>query len=781
MKNGAKKDCVFRRFVPIMEVVEIKRLSGEGRGLPPLQKEPAMKNASESPHLLWYRAPAPDWNSALPLGSGTLGMMVFGGTAREELQLNEESLWSGFPGDWDAPECREALPEMRRLLFDRELRRAEALCKERLVCRGRGSDDPYYGSFQTAGSLILEAPAEDVSGYVRLLDLRAARAETRFGPICRVHTVSHRYQVTASRVTGQSCLRLTFEREDCSVAYRGAEIVVTGRNPGPGAVGFCTVVRVETDGAVSPSGDSLAVSGARTVTIYTCTATTYRADEDPERVCRRRIDKAAGAGFDAVLEDEAAFAGEAMGRCTLTLEDDPLLASLTTDRRLARVQEGGTDIGLVRLWFEFGKYLFLCSAPGRLPANLQGVWSKDMWTPWTGDYHLNINLQMNYWPMEALGFAGLGENLWAYLRFLREHGTRTARVMYGCRGWVAHTLSNPWGFTAPGQDPDWGAFLCGGAWCCRHIWEHWLYTGDLAFLRENWPVLRDAALFFTDFLAEDPKTGYLVTAPSNSPENSYIDPEDGGKIAVTPGPAMDSQIVRELFSHTLEAAKVLGAEDGLTDKIARLLPRLPPVKISRYGTVQEWLEDYEEWEPGHRHISQLYGLYPGSEIDPDATPELARAAEETLRRRLSHGGGHTGWSRAWIVSFYARLRDGAEAERHLYALLRKSTLPNLFDTHPPFQIDGNFGGTAGILECLVQSHAGALRLLPALPPDWQSGRLDGVRVRGGLTVSFGWKKGKVTELSIVSPDDRDAVLVYNGGKRTVHLRAGENSVEGSHV
>lgn len=731
-----------------------------------------------SPHLLWYRAPAPDWNSALPLGSGTLGMMVFGGTEREELQLNEESLWSGYPARWDDPDCREALPEMRRLLFERKLRAAEALCKKRLVCTGRGSDDAYYGSFQTAGSLILEAPAPDTSDYLRLLDIRRGAAETRFGPVRRVHTASHRYQVTASLLTGVSDMRLSFRRENCAVAYRDGEIAVTGQNPGPGALGFCTLVSVETDGKAVGQDGALSVTGAKRVAIYTCTATTYGTQEEPETVCRERIGRARRAGFDALLRDEAAFLSEAMGRCELALCGEPGLSALPTDERLARLRAGETDPGLVQLWFDYGKYLFICSAPGRLPANLQGVWSKDIWTPWTGDYHININLQMNYWPMEALGLSSLGDSLWRYFRFLAEHGENTARVMYGCRGWVAHTLSNPWGFTAPGQDPDWGAFLCGGAWCCRHIREHWLYTGDVGFLRENWPVLRGAALFFADFLVEDPKTGYLVTAPSNSPENSYIDPEDGGKIAVTLGPTMDIQIVRELFTCSLEAAKILGAEDELTEEIARLLPRLPPTKISGKGAVQEWLEDYEEWEPGHRHVSQLYGLYPGTQIDPENTPELAKAARETLRRRLTHGGGHTGWSRAWIVNFYARLRDGAEVERHLYALLRQSTLPNLFDNHPPFQIDGNFGGTAGILECLVQSHAGALRLLPALPPGWAAGgSLSGVRVRGGLTVSFAWKNGKVTDVSVDSPDDRDVEMVYNGEKHAVHLRAGVNTVE----
>lgn len=725
------------------------------------------------PRRLWYRQSAADWNEALPLGSGSLGMMVFGGREREELQLNEETLWSGYTAAWDNPACREHLPEMQDLLRQRRLREAEALCKQYMVCRGGGSDDPYYGSYQTAGSLIIEAPAEAASDYIRFLDLDRGAAETRFGAVRRVHTASHRYQVTASRLTGCGRYTLSFSRENCAVRCQGRELLAVGRNDGPGALSFCTLVQVETDGSAAAEGDALTVTGGSELVIFTSTATTYDSAEDPEAVCRRRINTARSVGFDRVLADEAAWMEEAMGRCTLSLPADPILEALPTDRRLERVRRGERDAGLCRLFFDYGRYLLICSSWGRLPANLQGVWSKDLVTPWTGDYHININLQMNYWFADAAGLEEYGDSLYRYLAFLADHGRSTARTMYGLDGWVAHTLTNPWGFTAPGQDPDWGGFHCAGAWCCRHIYEHYLYTGDLDFLRTYWPVIEGSARFFIGFLIEDPVTGYLVTAPSVSPENSYLAPEDGERIAVTLGPTMDNMILRELFEISLDCARLLGLEGDFTDAVQIALRRLPPTRISKNGTIQEWLEDYPEWEPGHRHISQLYGLYPGWQITPAATPELAQAARETLRRRLSHGGGHTGWSRAWIINFYARLWDGPAAEEHLYALLAQSTLPNLFDNHPPFQIDGNFGAVAGILEMLVQSHEGVVRLLPALPPSWSAGRLDGVRLRGGWTVSFRWEQGGVAEGILSARRSGTVRILINGRESIMTLKAGE--------
>ena len=718
---------------------------------------------------LWYRQPAADWNEALPLGSGSLGMMVYGGQEREILQLNEESLWSGYPAAWDNPECLEHLDEMRALLFARRTREAQALCTRYQVCRGQGSDDPYYGSYQTAGEIIIDTPICQSEGYCRSLNLETGIAETRFGPVHRWHVASHRRQVIVSRLEGIQEYKISFRREQTTVCVREQMLVVSGKNP---AMDFCTVVQVDTDGSVEPQGTSLAVTGASYLLLWTSTSTSYKQEDAPEAVCLNRLASARTAGFEAVVAEEAAWMSEAMGRCALRLPKDPNLAALPTDERLRLIRSGGSDPDLCRLYFDYGRYLMIASGWGRLPANLQGVWSQDMLTPWTGDYHTNINLQMNYWFIDAVGLEEYGAPLYQYLDFLSHFGEKTAREMYGCRGWVIHTLTNPWGFTAPGQDPAWGSFICAGAWCCRHLHEHYLYTGDSAFLRAYWPVMRGCAQFYRDFLVRDPKTGYLVTAPSNSPENSYLDPVSGEKAAVTLGPTMDAMILREFFGIVLEWAEALGLDDSLVKELPALLTQLPPTKISRYGTIQEWVEDYEEWEPGHRHISQLYGLYPAWEITPSKTPELARAARETLRRRLAHGGGHTGWSRAWIINFYARLQDGAAAGQHLQALLAQSTLPNLFDNHPPFQIDGNFGGAAGILEMLAQSHDGVIRLLPALPPEWPEGQLRDLRLRGGYRVSFRWENGRVIEGRLDSSRGGSIRLEINGVPHRLDTQAG---------
>ncbi len=717
-------------------------------------------------NLLWYQAPAACWEEALPLGSGRLGMMVYGGTNREILQLNEETLWSGRPYQWDNPACREQLPRIRELLFRRQYRQAQELCREYLVCRGKGCEDEGYGSYQTAGELVLESPAPDTTGYTRQLDLTTGIARTGFGPVARLHTASHQYQITASHITGTERCRLSFRREEGQIRYAPGEILVTGSNQ---ALDYCTVIQVQSDGVCEADHQGLTLEGCTYFTILTCTATSYQG-EAPEPVCRERLAQGWQAGFCRILDSQRQWISQAMGRCRLTLPADPDAADLPTDQRLARVASGRTDPDLLRLYFDYGKYLMICSGWGTLPANLQGIWANSLLTPWNGDYHININLQMNYWFVDAVDLPEYGQPLYRYLTFLARHGQKTASSMYGCRGWVAHTLTNPWGYTAPGQDPLWGAFHTAAAWCCRHLYEHYLYTGDRDFLEAYWPMVRDCALFYLDFLTEDPETGFLVPAPSSSPENQFLDPASGQRVSICPAAAMDCQILRDLFRFTLAWAEELKIRDEVTDRLPEYLRRLPPTVVSpRYGTIQEWNEDFEEAEPGHRHISQLYALYPAAEINA-GTPELMEAAAKALQRRLSYGGGHTGWSRAWIINFYARLLDGQAVEHHLQALLQKSTLPNLFDNHPPFQIDGNFGAPAGMLEALVQSHEGFLRLLPALPPSWDHGRLEGVRVRGNMALSFAWENGRVVSGAIRAAADRQVTILVNGQRLTLDLK-----------
>jgi len=754
---------------------------------------------------LWYKKPASDWNEALPLGNGRLGMMVYGGINQERLQLNEETLWSGRPQDADNPDCKSALPRIRELLFAGRLPEAEALCREFLVCRGPGSSSEEYGSYQTAGELSIcdESSAQSGEGeYYRSLDLNDGIVLIQCADIRRRFLVSDAYDVCAAQICGDSLkLRLNFSREGVTMHCEGNEIIVEGRFEGEGALSWSTIIHAVTDGSVRQDGNSLLVCGKRVI-IYISTSTNYCADlpactsamdmtasqagahnirsrgDSPFDHCRSHIDNAVRAGFEEILEKHLAYMHDAMSSCELMLEGDEAPSLLPTDERLRQFRmyasavtaelnavpgkiQYSSDPRLSELFFRFAKYLLICSSKGQLPANLQGIWSKDIQTPWNGDYHLNINLQMNYWAAEVMSLAAYTDPLFRYIAFLARHGARTARLMYGCEGWVAHTITNPWGFTAPGEDPAWGSFLCAGAWCCRHYMEHYRYTGETAFLREYYPVMRDSARFFLDFLTTDPRSDYLVTAPSNSPENHYIDPISGYVAAIAAGPSMDNSILRELFSDTVEAAQLLGTDEVLQEELARAVKRLPPLSTGKHRQILEWQEDYEEADPGHRHLSHLYGLYPGTEIT-DARPELYKAARTTLERRLSHGGGHTGWSRAWIINLYARLKDGAEVLHQLDSLYSLSTQDNLFDTHPPFQIDGNFGGAAGIAEALLQSHAGRIELLPALPPTWKKGSFRRLRARGGFIVSASWSDGLVTECTIESLIGGQLHIYING-------------------
>lgn len=693
---------------------------------------------------LWYQAPAQDWNEAMPLGNGKLGMMVFGGTKEERVQLNEETVWSGWECDeYDNPETYEHLDEMRQLVFEAKYTEAQELCEKYQVCRGMGDRDSTaaFGSYQTAGDLYITMPETGTDGYLRELYLDEGRAAVAYGDVRREYFVSYEYNTAVIKIDGcVEGVQLRYERENTMIIHDKNEIIAVGYLP----TKFTVLIRHEIkDGSMY---------------IYITAATAYKTEQDPKEVCKKTLDRAMEAGYEELRRGTKEYFGSMLDRVGIAFPESGSKADIPTDQRL-QAPEG--DLGLVELYFNFGRYLLVGSSRGQLPANLQGIWCQDYQAIWSSDYHININIQMNYWFAEVCNMPELIEPFLEFIKLIAKHGEKTAEVNYKCPGWVAHFDSNPWGYTSLGYRPGYGAFVTAGAWCLRHVKERWLYSEDTDMLREFYPIIKGASEFFCAYLVRDPRNGYLVTAPASSPENSFISPTDGSKVSMCAGPTMDTSIIRELLEFNIEAAGILGEDAEFAEKLKDVLSQLMPLRIGKYGQIMEWPEEFEEAEPGHRHISHLYGLYPAAEIRK-STPEYFNAAKRVIERRLAAGGGHTGWSRAWIINFFARLADGNAAYDNIVALFKKSTLPNMFDTHPPFQIDGNFGGTAGITEMLLQSHDGCIDVLPALPDAWKDGSYNGFIARGGYKVSAEWKDGQVIRCKVECEEGRKYRVRLNG-------------------
>lgn len=740
---------------------------------------------------IWFRQPAGTWFEALPVGNGRLGAMVFGGVPEERLQLNEDTIWAGKRMDRVNPEGRAAVARTRALLLEGKAKEAEEAAQGILAKPVR------MPPYQPLGDLrIAFAHQGGVAAYARELSIDTAIARTiyRIGDTTFTREVFASYpaqaiivRLSASRPNKLS-FRVSLSRENAVAKAAGRRVMLTGmalpggdrhKDEPQTGVKFHAVAQVDArDGESLVEGNDLVVSNASEATLRLVAATDYfaAAGVDLAAKCEAMLLRSS-APYHTLRAQHVEDFQKLYRRVSLTFHT-PENTRVSTDVRLENVKRGAYDPHLEALYFQFGRYLLIASSrPGSLPANLQGIWNDNLAPPWESKYTININTEMNYWPAETANLGELHFPLFDLLDKARVDGRRVAQKLYGARGFVVHHNTDGWGHAVPIDGVRSGVWPTGGAWLSLHLWEHYAFSQDRDFLaRRAYPVLKEASQFFLDYLVED-KEGRLLSGPSVSPENRYRT-ANGAVGSVAMGPAMDTQIIDELFRRTEEAAEILKVDAAFGKRLSDLRNKLPVFETGKHGQLREWLEDYDEPEPGHRHMSHLFALHPGNRITPRGSPDLAKAARISLERRLANGGGQTGWSQAWVINFWARLLDGDKAGEALTALLRKSTGPNLFDTHPAgrsyvFQIDGNFGGTAGVTEMLLQSQNGELEILPALPSYWPDGEVTGLRARGAIEVDIAWAKSRARQVTLRSASSKTVPLRLPGKEpEAVKLTAG---------